>query len=72
MTSLTKDQKPKHFFIADVKTCQVFLWFEQLSSAISRGTIDLQSTCKQLDFHMNRLFELGIEGVNTFQDSTFC
>jgi len=55
--SLTKNPKPKNkvFFIAGMKTCWVFWGFEQLSSAIGGGAMDLQSTCKQCDFHVNRL-----------------
>jgi len=44
-------QKPRiFFFIADSKTCRLIWGFGQLSSALGKGAMDLQNTCKQLDF----------------------
>jgi len=44
MTSLTKKLKPKtkNFVFIDVKTCQIFWGFEQLSNTIVSGDIPAQ------------------------------
>jgi len=55
MPSLTKYLKPKtkkFFFIAGLKTCQIFWGFEQLSSTISRGGMSLLSQVKLFDFRL--------------------
>jgi len=42
MTSLTKNLKPEiFFFIADLKTCWVLWWFEQLSITITWQVMQL-------------------------------
>jgi len=39
----TETKNQKIFFVADSKTCHIFWGFEQLSGAISRGVMKLQS-----------------------------
>jgi len=51
MTSLTKNSKPKNVtFIADVKTCQIFWGFEQLSSTIISRYIPMQKHVQTAGF----------------------
>jgi len=49
--SLEKTE-PKIFFIADLKTCWVFQGFEQLSSAITAGVMQLLRHVKTARFRL--------------------
>jgi len=52
-----KPKTPKFFFIADLKTCQVFRGFQQLSSTIDRGAMPLLRQVKLLDFRLISKYE---------------
>jgi len=65
----TQNQKI-FFFIADSKTCQVFLGFEQLSSAIGQEVMPLLRHVKtawfQADFKVRYIHTL-VANISTFE-----
>jgi len=63
ITHKKSQAKTNNFFvIADLKTCQVFWGFEQISSAIGLGVIQLRRHMKTASF---RLKDTGSEGINS-------